>query len=633
MCKYGFHNKILHVDLKNKNIKIESPPDGFFRKYMGGGLLATYYLLKMTPKGIDPLSPHNKLIFVSSAIAGHKAPGLARFTVVAKSPLTGGIGESRCEGPWGIALKSAGIDGVICHNSSDVPVILVINNGAAEIIEAKNLWGENVNKTTDLLEMQFGSDVHVATIGPAGENLVRFATIISDRCHQAGRMGLGAVMGSKNLKAIVVKRGKTPPVADPEGLKKIHKFFNNQIQKNQLSKWQADPPGFSAWIHTHGIDASLCVNNYQSATCNYTEKYKPENFMKYFNGVHPCPGCPNDCIKSFHTDDKLDKRAGGIHQEITGSMGPNIGLMDIEIILKANKLANEWGIDPNSLGFTISFAMECLEKGLLNDKDFGGLSLSFGNGEAVLKLIKKITYRNGIGNILAEGSKRAAIEIGKGSEKYALTVKGNEIVPFEPRSQTNLALGYATSPTGPRYEICEHDWDFDTKVGWDHTLKYSKTLGILKRIPMEYLGPDKVRNYKVLNNLWSAADALNLCIFAVAPTRILSLEHMSDIVRMITGWETSSYEVMRWGERRNHIMRVYNNREGFSPENDILPDRFFEEPIDSGPHKGISLNRLAFKEAVSIYYQMMGWDKNGQPLPATLYDYGLEWIIDKAVKY
>ena len=206
-------------------------------------------------------------------------------------------------------------------------------------------------------------------------------------------------------------------------------------------------------------------------------------------------------------------------------------------------------------------------------------------------------------------------------------VKGLELVPFEPRSQTNLGLGYATAPIGPRYDICEHDWDFDTAVGWEHSLEFARTLGILERIPMEFVGAKKVRNFKVLNNLWSGADALGYCIFAIAPTRALSLQIMTDMLAAITGWETSSYEILRWGERRNHLMRVYNNREGLTPADDWLPDRFFEEPIDSGAKEGVMLDRDDFRAAIRVYYEMMGWDENGAPRAGTLYDHHLEWTL------
>jgi aldehyde:ferredoxin oxidoreductase len=332
-------------------------------------------------------------------------------------------------------------------------------------------------------------------------------------------------------------------------------------------------------------------------------------------------------MKIYHAGEDQDPRASAIHQEITGTLGPNIGTTDLEVLLRLNNLCNQWGIDPVSLGFTLSFAMEAFENRVINTADTNGLDLRFGSHEAALEMVRRIVHRQGFGDLLAEGSQRAAATIGKGAERYALHVKGLELVPFEPRSQTNLALGYATAPIGPRYDICEHDWDFDTTVGWDHTLEFARTLGILERIPMEYVGAKKVRNYKGLNNLWSGADTLGYCIFAIAPTRVLSLRIMTEMLAAITGWETSAYEILRWGERRNHLMRIYNYREGLTAADDRLPERFFDEPIDSGAKQGVRLDRQAFQQAIQTYYEMMGWDEQGVPRPATLYDHHLEWAI------
>jgi aldehyde:ferredoxin oxidoreductase len=293
-------------------------------------------------------------------------------------------------------------------------------------------------------------------------------------------------------------------------------------------------------------------------------------------------------------------------------------------------LRHSCALDAASLGFTLSFAMELPARGLLDARWNDGAPLRFGDACAALVLVEKIAYRRGLGDLLAEGSLRAAQAIGPAALPYAMQVKGLEMVPFEPRSQTNLALGYAAAPIGPRYDICEHDWDFDTRVGWEHTLRLSATLGILERIPMDYLGPDKVRNFVELFNLWSAADALDFCIFAIAPTRLLSLEEMAATLAAVTGWETSAYEVMRIGARRNHLMRWYNAREGLTAADDWLPNRFYTEAIAEGPRKGDVLDRQAFAEALKTLYAMMGWDAEGVPTPATLMAAGLEWVLASA---
>jgi aldehyde:ferredoxin oxidoreductase len=625
---YGYHGKILHVDLSNLSTWTELPPDEFYRIYVGGGLLGAYYLLKETQPGIEPLSPDNLLIFSNSVIAGYPASGLVRYIVNAKSPLTDGIGETRCEGRWAVSLKKSGYDAIILHGAAQEPVGMLIDNGQISFFPMSAEWGKTVGETTDALEARLGTDIDVAAIGPAGENLVRFASIISSRTHQAQRMGMGAVMGSKKLKAIVLRGGSLPQIADQSGYDAINARFAKDIQHNTLSNWQKQLPGFAVWVHLVGLDAALTTKNFSTASFEGVDAYKEENWLPMYRGVSPCPGCPNDCMKVYHTDDDLDVRAGAMHQEITGTLGPNIGTSDIRVLMRFNNLCNQWGMDPVSLGFTLSFAMECYEKSILTTADTQGLELRFGNHDSALEITRQIVQRVGLGDILAEGSKRAAARIGKGAERYALHVKGLELVPFEPRSQTNLALGYATAPIGPRYDICEHDWDFDVSVGWEHSLEFSRTLGILERIPMEYVGPNKVRNYKALNTLWSGADALGYCIFAIAPTRALSLQIMTDLLAAITGWETSSYEILRWGDRRNHLMRVYNNREGLTPADDSLPDRFFEDAIDSGVKQGLKLNRDTFLAAIRTYYEMMGWDENGKPRPATLFDHHLEWAIN-----
>jgi len=617
----GYHGKILHIDLTNQRAWLETPDETFWRIYGGGGLLATYYLLRETPPGLDAFDPANLLILTSSVVAGHPYAGLARFTAAAKSPLTGGIGETRAEGPFGKALKGSGADAIIVHGAAATPTTVLVENGVVTFYNAAELWGKTVGQTVDALEAHFGDAIHTAVIGPAGEKRVRFASIVSDRTYGAARHGMGAVMGSKRLKAIVIRGEQLPPVADPATCATLTADYAAKMRDNSLTRWQLEPPGFSAWVHLHGIDAALCVHNYRDSVFAAAEHYRPEAFMQYYQADGVCPGCPNNCIKLFTPNDsgQVDPRAGGIHQEITGTLGPNCGISDLATIFQANLLCNELGMDPTSLGFTLSMAMECVEQGVLD------APLHFGDGAALLQTIQAIAARQGVGDLLAEGSKRAAAQIGGAATKYALHVKGLEMVCFEPRTQTNLALGYATAPIGPRYDICEHDWDFDTTVGWDHTLDSSRTLGIVQRIPMHYQGVDKVRNFKALMTIWSAADALDFCIFAVAPTRVLTLEQMAQMLAAVTGWRTSSYEIMRFGERRLHLMRLYNLREGLTAADDTLPDRFFDDPISSGQWAGHRLNRAQFAAAIRTYYRMMGWDAAGVPRYETLLDHHLEW--------
>lgn len=619
--KFGYHGKLLYVDL-TKETFIEKKLDEIeCRRTGGGSILAVSRLLRETPADLDAFDPSAYLMFFNGIMGGHKAPGMARFTIVGKSPLTNGVGEARCEGPFAEALNKSGYDGLIITGKANKPMMLVIENHVPTLVSAKHIWGKTVGESIDVISQNYPNS-STSIIGPAGENQVRFANVIADRNHQASRAGMGAVMGSKNLKALVLLGGQAPPIYDPDGLAEMSENFKICMKENVLSMWQYERPGFGAWIHTHGIDAALCVNNYQTNACNYTDAFRPEIFAKYYQGESPCPYCPNNCIKRYSTSVET-ARMGGLHQEALGSLGPNIGNSNLGKLLDANVLCNEYGMDPNALGFVISFAQECIENNILDNE---GLKLDFSGQIDLDKIIDRIVKRQGIGNVLAEGAAKAADVIGKGAEKYAMTVKGNEMVSIECRSQTNLAMGYATAAVGPRYDICEHDWDFDTEVGWEHTLDYSRTIGIMERIPMHYMGRKKVKDFKALNNLWSAVDAIGMCIFASVPTRVYSLQDLAKLFYQVTGFETSSYEIMRLGELKNHLFRLYNYREGMTKEDDILPDRFFENEIDAGTLKGKKLDRQKFIENIEFYYQMMGWDENGCPRKATLFDFGMDWV-------
>lgn len=630
MERYGYNGRIIRVDLTDRTVGFESPDDRWWRLVAGGGLLATEILLRETRPGIDAFDPENRLVIASSVVAGHPYAGLVRFTVAAKSPLTGGIGETRSEGPFAVALKATGADAIVIQGRASEPVVLAMLDGQVSLMPVPELWGATTGEATEALRNRFGSDAHVLAIGPAGEHLVRYASMVSDRNHQAPRMGMGAVAGSKRLKAIVISGGSLPEVADPGRCAELTRLYAERMTGNDLTRWQLEPPGFAVWVHLLTGDTAICAENYRTSSFPFASAYDPDHFMRRLAGNAPCPGCPNDCIKRFGAGDdaRYDPRSGGIHQEITGSMGPNIGTRDLDALLAANIRCNELGLDPTSLGFTISMAMECRSRGIL-PSDIAADVPEFGESAGVLDLVDAIAMRSSAaGDLLAEGSKRAAAQLGAGARHLAMEVKGLELVPFEPRTQTGLALGYATAPIGPRFDIAEHDWDFD-EAGWSHALENARTLGILERIPMQEISARKVRNFVALNKLWSAADALDFCIFAIAPVRVLSFEQMASMLAAVTGWNTSTFEIMRIGERRIQLMRLYNLREGIGASEDRLPDRFFEEPIDHGAWQGHRIDRDAFQQAIRTWYRMMGWDDLGRPSYETLVAHHLEWTIDE----
>jgi len=625
VSRFGYHGRIAIIHLGAGDIRTIQPDDDWYRIYAGGGLLGAFLLMTETPPGVDALDPESLLIFTSSVIAGHDGPGLARFSVVTKSPLSGGIAETRCEGAFGRHLKGSGYDAIAFTGRAATPTWLAAEDGVLTLRDAAGLWGRDTLETAEAVRDRLGrSDVSVAAIGRAGEHLVRYASIVADGSVQAMRMGVGAVMGSKNLKAVALAGVALPPVADAAALDDVSARFAAAMATNTLSMFQKDPPGFAAYADLSDVDtAYMGRDNYTADVSESLPTLSRDRFLDHYVADVPCPGCPNDCIKIIDADGTHDP-ASGIHQEITAALGPNVGNADLALLLRLNNRCNRLGLDPVSLGFSISWAMECTERGILTRDDTDGLDVRFGNTAILVELVERIADRVGFGDLLAEGVRRASARLGGGSERYALHVKGIEMVSFEPRTMTNLALGYATAPVGPRYDICEHDWDYDTQAGWDHTLELSRTLGILERIPMQSVGPDKVRNFKALNTIWSACDAMDLCVFASAPTRSLSLDMMADLVGAITGWRTSAWEFMRWGERRNHLMRLYNLREGLTAADDVLPDRFYEEPVAHGRLTGSVLDRGTFGDAIRTYYGMMGWDERGVPRIETLIDHHLE---------
>jgi aldehyde:ferredoxin oxidoreductase len=624
----GYHGKMLRLNLATAASHTHEPGDLFYRLYPGPALYGAYHLLKETPPGLDPFAPESLLIFGCAVAAGNLGTGLARFGVVAKSPLSGGIFESRGEGPFARGLKGSGFDALLLTGRAAEPSYLLIDHGVPHVLPAAEVWGKNTAEATAALEAAHGKDAHIAVIGAAGENLVRFAGIVSG-AHQTQRGGMGAVMGSKNLKAVVIVNPVYPPVAAPAQIEAIDKLFREEgITHNALNLWQKTPPGSSYWLDNVVDPGYVYSHNGQRHDYTPPATFAKDIYTTYMREESQCTGCANDCIKTFNTGKfTSDNRFGGTYWETLASFAINLDLTNLETYFDANTLCALEGLDPVSTGNVLAFAAEAAEKGILTTDDLGG---EFGFGDLadrnMCRLIQDIAHRRGLGDTLAEGVSRGAARIGKGSEAFALHVKGVECIAIEGRSQTNLALGYATAPIGPQGDICEHDWDYDTTVGWEHTLDRSATMGIVERIAMGLQSPVKVRNYKALNLIWSGTDALGLCLYGCAPTRYLNLRQMASLVSAVTGWDFSDYELFRAGERRNVLMRAYNYREGFTAADDKLPDRFYNEPIRTGRHAGAVLDRTEFAEMIATYYEMCGWDPAGRPTLGTLLDLHLEWL-------
>ena len=622
----GYTGKILRVNLSDNSISTEEPDDKFYRRYFGGTALIGYYLLKELKPGIDPLGPENKLIFSSGVLSGVPCAGSGRSGVGAKSPLTGGWGDSQAGGFWPAELKRAGWDAIIIEGKSDKPVYLWINDDKVEIRDASHLWGKNTLDVEKQIQDELADkSVRVAQIGPAGEKLVRFACILNDIIHAYGRNGHGAVMGSKKLRAIAVRGHKPLPLAHPEKVREV-------------AKWIADNyKVLSAGLSANGTSDDIPALNETSIlpTRNFQDG-QFDGFMDIAGqtmtdtilvGKDNCYACPINCKRKVKVGPpyNVDPIYGGPEYETMAALGSLCGVNDLNAIAKGNQLCNAYGLDTISAGTTIAFAMECFEKGLLTKEDTAGIELKFGNAEAMMTMVEMISRREGLGDMLAEGSKRAAEKIGQGAAEYAMQIKGQELPMHEPRGKVGLGLGYATSPTGADHNHNMHDTEFATE---GRPLEILKAMGILEPLSPFELGPAKVRMFQCIVNWQHFQNCAVICYF-----QPYNWSHLVQLVNGATGWNASVFELMKVGERALALARVFNAREGFTAKDDIIPERLYKA-FTSGPLKGKGINKGVMQQALQTYYKMAGWDpERAIPTAEKLQELDLSWVVaelDKA---
>jgi len=631
---YGYTGNILHIDLSSKKHWIEHPPENFYRTYMGGRALALYYMLKEMKPKTDPLSPDNLLIFAPSVLTGTPAPALPRYTVCAKSPLTGAQGEAEAGGWWGPELKKAGFDAIIIKGASTTPVYLWINDGKVEIKDATHLWGKDTGETQKIIKEELADDkIRIAQIGPAGENLVRFANIVNELKHFNGRNGLGAVMGSKKLKAIAVRGTKAIDLYNKEKVSQVTKEITKRIMDHPLSRnfRKLGTPGTVRPAYEAG-----CLPSYNWTTGYFKEgeSLTAETYNKtILKRTEGCFACPIRCKRVAEVNEpdlKVDPAYGGPEYETIASLGSICGISDLKHIAKANELCNKYTMDTISTGMVIAFAMQCYQEGLLTKKDTGGIELTFGNKEALLILIEKIAHREGLGDLLSQGSYIAAQKIGKGAEKFVYQVKGQEIPMHDPRLKTGVGLQYALSDYGADHMKAAHDPFFKDKdsVG----IKEMKGLGILEPVSPTDIGEKKVALFKLWDIYWTVFDILGVCHFGYVPRNVGTMEELLEIIKSTTGWKTTWFELMKLGERSINMARIFNYREGFTSKDDTLPEMFYQN-FKGGPLDGQgAINKKDFEKAIKLRYELMGWNQDtGIPAPAKLIELGLNWLI-KEVK-
>mgnify|MGYP005839323679 CR=1 FL=1 len=623
---FSYMGKILRVNLSENRITEEALEENVARAFLGGRGLGAKILFDELKPGIDPLGPENKLIVAAGVVTGLPFAGNCRYVLMAKSPLTDIWGESNASGFFGPELRFAGFDALIIEGKAEKPVYLWIHNGKTEIREASHLWGKITGDTEKLIKEELKDDkIRIASIGPGGENLVRYACVLSDIHHANGRSGMGAVMGSKNLKAIAVRGTQKIPLADSERVRQLAKQASQEV-------WEG---AYKDLLHQYGSDGDLDdlhatgrlpTKNFQRCTFEGYENITGETIAAtILVRRDPCFACPVTCnlVVAAREPYVVDPAYGGPEYETAAALGSLCMNDNLVVLCKANELCNKYSLDTISTGVTIAFAMECYEKGLITKEDTDGLELTWGSDQAIIQLIEKIAKREGIGALLAEGVRRAAEKIGKGAESFAMHIKGQEVPMHEPRGKKGVGLSYAVSNRGACHLQAEHD-DFFEDPSW-----LFPEIGLDKTIDRLDMGREKARMVKVLGDFKALYDSLSTCIYASWPEGGVRLQTIKDIVAAATGWDVTLAELMTVGERAFNLCRAFNVREGISKKDDALPARLME-PLPEGLYQGEAIPKDQFEQMLDYYYEFRGWDKEtGIPTREKLEALGLGYVADQ----
>ena len=571
--RYGSWGRILRVDLTGRTTSVEEMDGPTFRRNPGGRALIAHYLLREVPVGADALSPDNVLVFAMGVLTGTPLSGASRHAVGAKSPISGGFGEAEVGGFWGAELKRAGWDGIVVTGAASSPVYLFIKDDQVEIRAAAHLWGMEIMDTEETLKAEVGERLaRVCEIGPGGEQLVRFAGIVNDFKDIAGRSGMGAVMGSKKLKAIVVRGSKNLPLADAVKVKEVGRWVADTLQENH---WAFHNFGTGMGLDGYARVGGMAVRNFEGGPFEDAGDISAEALVEkgYRVKMEACWACSVRCKKvvKMETPYQIDPKYGGPEFESIAALGSQCGVGDLALISKANERCNALGLDTISLGATVAWAMACRRAGVTPDAEIDGEPLEFGNGRAVLAAVEAIGHRRGLGDTLAEGSERAAATLG-GAELLT-TVKGLELAMHDPRQRTDygkqVRVSYATSPTGG-----------------DH---------MNSNLPSR-----------------SARNTVGMCFFLKYDDTKLA-----DIVNAVTGWGIGTDEITEIGDRSLALARLFNLREGIDADTDRLPGTV-HRPHVSGVLSKVRLDEDGVHEQIQDYYRARGWDDAGVPTSETL---------------
>lgn len=595
---FGYAGKILTVNLDTGKTQTQPLNMDVARKYIGGIGLGMHLWLENTKKGVDPLSPENALVLALGPISGTMFPTAGNgHAFISKSPETNLLGEAVSHGTFGAELKRAGYDAIILKGKAEKPVYLWIDDDSVQLLDAAHLKGKSPSETEDAIKDEIGDYyVRVAAIGLAGEKLSRIACIINEKTRAAGRTGLGAVMGSKNLKAIAVRGTRDITVAKPDEFMEMVKDFHERMKGPATRKYR-----------TLGTVENVLINNtlYCMPTRNYTnahfedaEQVSGEAINEnYVAKIIACNSCPMRCEhETVIREGPYKGTMARMEYESLWALGPYCGVNRLDAIIKAAELCNYYGMDAQSVGVTVGFAMDCHEKGILSHEDLGGIDAHFGNAEALVQLVEKIGKREGIGNVLADGVKAAAAKIGKNSERLAQHIKGLEVTGYDLRCLKTTALSFAVSFRGA-----------------DHTRSSAYTVDMKGKVDRFKAERGRGKLVKDLEDIYSLLDSFIVCKNAKG-TFYKELADLAKLYGLVTGLEMSPEELGTTAERINTLARLINVREGLSRKGDSLPWKVMNEPIpDDGPAKGAVVTQDELDLMLDDYYNVRGWTLEGVP--------------------
>jgi aldehyde:ferredoxin oxidoreductase len=629
---HGWAGTILRVNLSSGQIDKEPLSEELRLNYVGGRGINVRILYNEVKPKTDPLGPDNRLIFGVSPLTGTGLIQSGRYHATAKSPLTGILGDSNSGGHFGPELKWAGYDHIVFEGKADRPVYLWIDDGHVELREANHLWGKIIPETYQMIWDELGDRrVRITAIGPGGENLVRYACIINDFGNAFGKTGTGAVMGSKNLKAVAVRGTKGVSVAKPHEFKELAQSITQRIKENETY------PVFSAYgttIYLPYYDAqgkSVVRNAQQIGEIEYIDKFGVESIDQFLSRSVGCFGCAVHCKHEFKV--KKGAFAGlkghGTEFCILSSHGPACGNDDLGSIFKINNICNDYGICGDTSGMVLAAAFEWYQNGLITKEDTGGVELNWGDYDAQIQMLFKIIQREALGDILADGSAAAARKIGKGAEKYLSHVKGGDLDAVDLRTSRGCALAESVSTRGA-----------DPQRGWPSCEMLpmppevaKERFGTEKAIdPESYEGKGNTVNY--YTSLCTLSDVLGICKFHTewlgSP---MGVKDMADLLSAVTGVDMDEKGLLEVAARILNVERAFLVREGIRKKDDTIQGRMMEEPVPSGPHKGKRLDKKKFAKMLNEYYDIVGWDKKtGIPKRKTLESLGLTDIADELEK-